>query len=144
MMKWWMSVALLAFVWIDPEPAIAQSIVGKWLGLNSPQEWVKCWLNERRQNGTFEVTFLAAAPFGLRRQVEEGTWSFANGLYSTITTLIDGSKVNPGDPQFRDTYRVIELTGDRFVLSHIEKGWQFTAYRVTDSFALGQSCPMSH
>ena len=143
-MKWRMPLSLLAFAWISLGPAGAQSIVGKWLGLDSPQTWVKCWLNEPRPDGTFEVTFLADAPFGLRRQVEQGTWSLANGVYSTITTLIDGSKVNPGNPQFKDTYRIIELTDEKLVFSHIERGWQFSANRVPNSFVLGQTCPISN
>src|ERR1043166_3466858 len=142
-MKWRMSLLLFAFVWIGVGAAGAQSIAGKWLGLNSPQQQVKCWLNERRRNGTFEVTFLSTAPFGLRRQVEEGTWSFADGLYSTITTHINGSKINSAHPQFRDTYRVIELTDDKFIYSHVEGGEQFSVYRVAVSFVLGQSCPGS-
>jgi hypothetical protein len=139
-MKWRIALLVLALASADVGPLSAQSIVGKWLGLESPQQQVKCWLNNRRQDGTFDVTFLVAAPFGLRQQVEQGTWSFADGLYSTITTQIDGRTVNPADPQFRDTYRVIKLTEDKFVYSHID-GRQFPAYRMPDSFVLGQTCP---
>ena len=140
-MKWRTSLLVLAFAWNGLGPLAAQSIAGKWLGLESPQQQVKCWLNDRHQNGTFEVTFLVAARFGLSRQMEEGTWSFADGLYSTITTHINGLKVNSADPQYRDTYRVIKLSEDKFVYSHID-GRQFPSYRVADSFILGQTCPV--
>ena len=133
------TISLCGFIFAAT--ASAQSLVGKWLGQKSVQEQVQCWVNHRRQDGTFELTFIQTSPSGLTRHIEEGLWLYSNGIYATITQRINGKSVDLNDKDFREFYRVESLDKRQFIYSDISSKARFQATRVPDSFVLENKCP---
>lgn len=133
--------AIALLVLGSSNPASAQSLVGKWLGQSSTQEHVRCWLNHRRADGTYDITFLQISSSAPRRHFEEGLWLHSNGLYATITQRINGQATDSRDKGFREFYRVVQLDNERFIYSDLATGGQFQVTRVPDSFVLGDKCP---
>lgn len=122
-------------------PLFAQTLIGKWLGQSSVQENVRCWVNHRREDGTYELTFLQDSAAAPRRHVEEGLWLHSNGLYVTITQRMNGGSVDLRDKEFREFYRIIKLDTEEFIYSEIATGAQFRVVKVSDSFTIGEKCP---
>lgn len=122
-------------------PALSSSLQGKWFSSASYQEGVLCWVNERRADGTYRVSFLFATPSGIKRHSEEGTWFFSNNLYATATNIINGESVDPSDRRLREVYKVLRLEDDCFKYSDIGSEAVFEVVRVSDDFAITDNCP---
>lgn len=114
---------------------------GKWLGIETGQERVRCWLESRRADGTYEITFLHTVPGGMKRHHEEGFWLHSNGMYATITQKINGEQLKTKERQYREVYRVESLDDKHFAYVDIPTGTRFRASRVPDNFVLGDVCP---
>ena len=76
--------------------------------------------------------------------MEEGTWFFANGLYSIVTTRVNSANVDAQNRAFRDVYRIIELTGEKLTYADLGTGAEFSMRRVPDSFRLEENCPLTN
>jgi hypothetical protein len=116
-------------------------LAGKWLGRSSVQDEVRCWVNHRRPDGTYELTFLVDSPSAPRRLVEEGLWLHSHGVYATIAQKINGKPVDLRDKSFREFFRIEILDDREFVYAEIATGSRFRVIKVSDSFVLGNRCP---
>jgi hypothetical protein len=134
-------LALVALTCGSVNSAAAQSLAGKWLGAAAQDGAIACWINERRPDGTYDITFVISREGSLRRHREEGTWFYANGLYATVTQRINGRPTDPKDRKLREVYRVTELTARRVRYTDIGSATEFTAERVPDTFVLDGACP---
>lgn len=110
--------------------AKAQDLTGRWYGEGYQGRIYLHWITERMPGGFFAVEFRQYEECRLvREQKESGRWSFKDGLYSTVTTEINGKSV-----AFSDDYIVDSLEADVFRYHHREKGMSFVARRKPADF----------
>ena len=121
--------------------ASTSPLAGKWFGRNSLQDEVRCWVNHRRPDGTYELTFLLDSPSATRRHIEEGLWLHSHGVYATIAQKMDGKPVDLRDKRYREFFRIEVLDDQQFVYAEIATGARFRVSKVSDSFVLGNRCP---
>jgi hypothetical protein len=116
-------------------------LAGKWLGHSSVNFETRCWVNHRRPDGTYELTFLFDSSAAPRRIVEEGLWLHSHGVYATIAQKMNGQPIDLRNKFYREFYRIEVLDDQQFVYADIATGARFRVVRVPDSFVLGDRCP---
>ena len=114
------------------------TVAGRWYGVErQPREssYPVHWIVERHEDGTFDVTtFEEKNCKVIAFTRESGRWALSNGLYSTITTEVDGKRVNSSERYYQDIYALEEVTPDRMIYTSIAEGIRFTGKRVPEDF----------
>jgi hypothetical protein len=113
-------------------------IVGRWHGAEyqpTNSKYLLHWVLDRRLDGKFSLTTYEEidcrlVPFSR----ESGEWSIGNGLYTMITTEVDGNKVDVSNRFYTDVYRIDEIGADRIVYTSIAMGITFYGTRVQPDF----------
>ena len=111
------------------------SLAGRWYG-EDPQPGpgaVTKRLTHRNADGTYTVVFrryIGNQMVG--QQTESGRWSFSNGMYVTLTQVMQGTAADPADRHFHDIYIVESFEGDEMTYRHVATGRRFKAKRVAD------------
>jgi hypothetical protein len=124
--------AILAGCASAPRPVSAERLAGCWVG-EDVQPVVRrktAWRMERRPDGSFTVAFRPLEGPPAPVQTEQGQWRWRDGLYTTITTQVDGRPVDVRNPNYTDTYEVRSLTDTDMSYVHTRLGAMFTAKRV--------------
>jgi hypothetical protein len=111
--------------------ATDDALVGCWRGegYQPLQKRTQIWVTHRKPDGTFRVEFqdqTRPQPNKADVHVEAGGWVLSAGTYTTVTTQINGSPA-----YYRDDYKVLELTADKFIYRHNKLGTVFTALKVS-------------
>lgn len=140
-----MMASLLALAGWAPGPAMAtglsaqeQLAVGTWYGEFSAGagQPVQRFINTRLADGTYA---LVARMYDKGKPTAElrnrGLWGISNGLYFTITTEINGQRVDPAKADVAQPYLVQSLNGTSFEYAHIGSGNRFRVTRVDPATA---------
>lgn len=86
----------------------------------------------RRPDGTFTIEFRNADNGKTAfTQAEEGTWSYADGKFTTVTTQIEGKPTDRSDPHFTDSYLLLSLSDKVMQLYHPGHKRTFTSKKVS-------------
>ena len=136
---------LILLLWVSGcasmESGDISPLAGKWFGQNTVQFELRCWVNHRRSDGTYELTFLIDSSSAPKRIVEEGLWLHSHGVYATIAQKMNGTPIDLRNKFYREFYRIEVLDDQQFVYTEIATGARFRAVKVPDSFVLGDRCP---
>ena len=131
--------AALAIALLAAGPALAEpSIVGSWFGKGQPFDPNQLWIERYMSGGHFTIRVRICAKDGSVDHLEEGTWTYKNGMQQIVTNTIDGvpehhtekyqSLSNDGR-----TRKYKFLQGDR---APQYTGYVYSADRVPDDFDL--------
>lgn len=122
--------SLAACVTAPEAPVTAERLAGCWSGESEqPAPRGKAAFQiERRGDGSFTVVFRPAT--ARTSQVEQGRWRWQDGLYTTVTTHVDGRPVDPNDPAYTDSYQLLSLTEQDMSYVHTRLKQRFEAHRV--------------
>lgn len=114
------------------------TVAGRWYGVErQPRESDAPvhWILERHANGTFDLTtFEERGCKVIAFTRESGRWALSNGLYSTVTTEVNGRKVNSSERYYQDIYALEEVSSDRITYTSIAVGIRFVGRRVSEDF----------
>ncbi|MDH3670411.1 MAG: hypothetical protein OES46_04530 [Gammaproteobacteria bacterium] len=113
--------------------------LGTWHGKTQEDGSIVKWLIHRDTDGTYATLFLICkdgVPDWIQK--EFGSWDYKNGIYRTITRIIedpDGRR-EPDTPEktYIETYRVIILNTVMFTYVHTTKNKKYSATKVDDSY----------
>ena len=90
------------------------------------------WLMNRKADGTFSIEFRAVGSGPHTAiQTEGGRWGYADGKYTTVTTVIDGKAV---EPPYVDDYELKSISDSQMTYYHAEMNMTFTSRRVACDF----------
>jgi hypothetical protein len=114
------------------------TVAGRWYGVESqPRESDSPvhWILERHGDGTFDLTTFEERNCKVVAFTREsGRWSLSNGLYSTVTTEVNGKKVDSSKRYYQDIYALEEVTSDRIAYTSIAESIRFVGRRVSEGF----------
>lgn len=113
-------------------------LAGAWYGSAHQSHlgpYLLHWVNDRSEDGTFSIVFYEERGCGLSEvSREEGRWSMGNGIYTTVTTRVDGRAVNTADPFYQDVYEVLGASRNTLRYRSISHGIEFEAERVKPGY----------
>lgn len=125
-----------------PADELRTMLIGTWYG-KQPLDGGGTYefVNTRRTNATYSVTFRVTGPDGrAETHTETGHWgASADHFYTTFKAFEkDGTLeyVNPMDTKNYDVYEVLDLDSDEMTYRHLASGTVFTAKRVDEGFKL--------
>jgi len=101
---------------------------GTWYGEFSPGpgQPLQRFLTTRLADGTF---MLVARLYENGRAKSElrnaGLWGISNGLYFTVTTEVDGKRLDPRNAEMANPYLIRSLAAGTFEYQHIASGRLF-------------------
>lgn len=140
-----MMAGLLALAALEPGRAVATELsaqerlaVGTWYGEYSAGagQPVQRFINTRQADGTY---VLVARMYDKGKPTTElrnkGLWGISNGLYFTITTEINGQRVDPAKADAAQPYLVQSLNSMSFEYAHVASGNRFRVTRVDPATA---------
>lgn len=118
---------------------LKKDIAGYWYAELEKNNSVIKWITHLKEDGTYKILYKEYIGQELKEpQIERGTWSFLDGIYSTNTQFIitdqGTEEVNPLDEYLRDSYWVKYLTDKEMEYVHIKKGAEFKAIKVDGDF----------
>lgn len=122
-----------------PQSDAESSLTGTWLGefRPSPDQPLQRFVTSRRADGTFE---LVARLYDPQKPVQEvvnsGLWGVSNGLYFTVTTVVNGQTTDVKSPDAVNSYVVQSLRPNEFAYRHLLSGYTFQVRRVPDDTRL--------
>lgn len=113
-------------------------VVGTWYGSSlqpHTSPYPIHWVSEDSADGTFSMVTYEERPCGLRVfSREAGRWGMSNGIYTIITTQLNGNAVNSADRYLQDVYEVNSISRDKFTYRSITYGIEFEARRVQPGY----------
>ena len=115
---------------------ITPTVEGQWFGSsNSPNE-AHCWISNRKSDGTYRTDFITQDGSVYKKYWQEGTWSVANGILSTVVKSESGTTV----PARKLDYAIVNLTAEQLVYRHVSSQTRFAVQRVAPDFLLPEKC----
>jgi hypothetical protein len=114
-------------------------LLGTWHGESQEDGSIVKWLTHRDIDGTYADVFLVCRD-GVpdRIQREFGNWDYMDGMYRTITRVIEDSdgrrQPDTPDKTYIETYRVIFLNALAFTYVHTTKDTTYSVTKVDDSY----------
>ncbi|MDH3588562.1 MAG: hypothetical protein OEQ74_04090 [Gammaproteobacteria bacterium] len=126
-------------LWSDSAQHDRDKMVGKWLGeSDSGDGKLRLTLVERRENGTYTLTFRTYEGHNYEEAVEVGLWGISGPVYFTIMRgWMTGGRFAPSDTTrayYYDAYKIIQLDNATFEYQSVETGNRFVNRRVGDDF----------
>jgi hypothetical protein len=114
-------------------------LLGVWYGERQQDGSIVKWLTHRDFDGTYADIFLVCkdgVPDSIQR--EFGNWDYTNGIYRTITRIIedmDGRRqLDTAEETYVETYRAIFLNELAFTYIHTTKDTTYSVLKVDDSY----------
>ena len=128
-----------AKAWSDNAQHNRDLLVGKWLGESTSDNGdLQMTLVERRENGTYSLTFRRYKGRDYKESVEVGLWGLSGPIYFTIMRgWMTGGRFEPSDTAkayYYDAYKIEQLDGATFEYRSVENGGRFSNRRVGDDF----------
>ena len=124
---------------VATEPSAQERLaVGTWYGEYSAGagQPVQRFINTRHPDGTY---VLVARLYDKGKPTTElrnkGLWGISNGLYFTITTEVNGQRVDPAKADVAQPYLVQSLNSMSFEYAHVASGNRFRVTRVDPATA---------
>lgn len=123
----------------DAETFPRSDLLGTWHGQRQGDGSIIKWLIHRDVDGTYAALSLVCKD-GIPDwiQKEFGNWDYKNGIYRTITRIIEDSdgRRQPDTPDKTsiETYRVIFLNALAFTYVHTTKDTQYSVTKVDDAY----------
>ena len=126
-------------LWSETAQHDRDKMVGKWLGESgSDDEKLRLTLVERRENGTYTLTFRTYEGRNYEEAVEVGLWGISGPVYFTIMRgWMTAGRFSPSDTTrayYYDAYKIIRLDNTAFEYQSVETGNRFVNRRVGDDF----------
>lgn len=121
-------------------PVSSETLAGSWYGDSRDGDEHTLWLNQRRTDNTFTLTFKKCiAGKETFYQVKEGNWTSKDSTYTTITNQLKDRQQTwyPATPnrKYIEKYTINNLKNN--VLSYnSEDGKSYKAYKVDPAYAL--------
>jgi hypothetical protein len=113
-------------------------VTGTWYGSShqpSNSRFRIHWVIDRSSDGTFALATYEEKPCGLAPFTQEsGRWSMSNGIYTALTTHVDGEATDASDKYYQDVYEVIGSSPDRLTYRSITYDIEFEARRVKSGY----------
>jgi hypothetical protein len=122
-----------------PQSEAESALTGTWLGEFRPSsdQPLQRFLTRRRADGTFEIMARLYDPQKpVQEVVNSGLWGVSNGLYFTVTTVINGQKTDVKSPDTVNSYVVQSLQPGEFAYRHVLSGYNFQVRKVPDDTRL--------
>lgn len=89
------------------------------------------FLLERRADGTFTLVSRSyTAGRATTELVNTGLWGVSNGLYFTVTTQVNGQRVNVRDSALYNPYVIVGLQGEELRYLHLPTGIELRTRKV--------------
>lgn len=123
----------------DAQTFQRSDLLGIWHGERQEDGSIVKWLTHRDTDGTYADIFLVCTD-GVpdRIQREFGNWDYTDGIYRTITRVIEDAngRRQPDTPgkTHTETYRVIFLNALAFTYVHTTKNKKYSVTKVDDSY----------
>lgn len=123
----------------DTKTLERSNLLGMWYGERPGDGSIIKWLTHRSIDGTYADIFLVCKngiPDSVQR--EFGDWDYTNGVYRTITRVIENidGREQPEMPEKThvETYRVVFLNELAFTYVHTTKDTTYSVLKVDDSY----------
>ncbi|HVR54885.1 MAG TPA: hypothetical protein VMS38_34510 [Pseudorhodoferax sp.] len=109
-----------------------RALQGVWTWEYQPEGGaLQRFLLERRADGTFTLLSRSyAAGRASTELLNAGLWGVSNGLYFTVTTEVNGQRVNVRDSALYNPYVIVGLQGDVLRYRHLPTGIELRTRKV--------------
>lgn len=117
----------------QPAPSAAEAALqGVWAWeLTAPGGALSRFLIQRRPDGNFTlISRTYAAGRATAELVNGGLWGVSNGLYFTVTTEVNGQRVDTRDSALYNPYVILALEGDVLRYRHLPTGLELRTLKV--------------